>query len=62
MNDTLAAAIIGAVRGAHPEPEAAPPCGHTGEETGGRVADGADLAGRVRRAVDAARAAPAPFA
>eukprot|EP00965_Chrysotila_dentata_P048419 1606249-Pleurochrysis_carterae.AAC.1 len=69
MNEALAAALVGAI-GAHAPLEGLvpAPCGSApapadaAQERGGKLAQGASLAGDVRAAVEAARREPAPFA
>eukprot|EP00965_Chrysotila_dentata_P102829 3395169-Pleurochrysis_carterae.AAC.1 len=69
MNEALAEALAGALRARETEPghaaradaAAGAPDGKRVTERGGRIAQGADLAGDVRLAVAEARRTPAPF-
>eukprot|EP00965_Chrysotila_dentata_P002180 71664-Pleurochrysis_carterae.AAC.1 len=68
MNEALAAAIVGALsaRAPHGRPTLVPrggepPPAEAERERGGKLAQGAALAGEVRAAVEAARRAPAAF-
>eukprot|EP00965_Chrysotila_dentata_P208156 6184552-Pleurochrysis_carterae.AAC.1 len=67
MNEALAAALAGAIgartplEGLAPAPNGSAPA-DTVQVRGGKLAQGASLAGDVRAAVEAARREPAPFA